>query len=92
MKLHHQQIEILASAVAKRLSDSDAASLSSLDAATALVERIITEDLQVEDKLNEEVRQILAQHENEMRNSGVQYHDMFKAVKQKLVRERKLIL
>jgi len=49
-------------------------------------------DLMVEDRLNEEVREILKTHADEMTRRGVQYHDMFKMIKAELVRKRKLIL
>ncbi len=52
----------------------------------------VTADLQIEDRLNEEVREILRSHSDEMTRSGVQYHDMFKMIKNELVRKRKLIL
>jgi len=46
----------------------------------------------VEDHLNEEVREIMKTYADEMTRRGVQYHDMFKMIKQELVRKRKLIL
>lgn len=83
---------MLADAVVRRLADSRMAQVESLESAVGRVNRIITDDLMVEDKLNEEVREILSKHESDMRMQGVQFHEMFKIVKQKLVRERKLIL
>ena len=52
----------------------------------------ITVELQIEDKLNDEVREILNKHSDEIRTGNVEYQIMFKMVKDKLVRERKLIL
>jgi hypothetical protein len=46
----------------------------------------------VEDQLNEEVREILASHAEEMRRTNVEYREMFKMIKKKLARERKIIL
>jgi hypothetical protein len=46
----------------------------------------------VEDRLNEEVREMIRTHSDEMSRQGIQYHDMFRMIKTKLVRERKLIL
>ena len=46
----------------------------------------------VEDRLNDEVRQLLEEHADKMAGGSVEYHEMFKLVKAKLVRERKLIL
>lgn len=54
--------------------------------------RVITDDLRVEDKLNQEVRDILADFESEMDRRNVEYSRMFDLVKRRLVRERNLIL
>ena len=50
------------------------------------------EDITIEDKINEEVRTILTQHQDEMRRAGISYQEMFKKVKGQLARDRKLIL
>ena len=61
----------------------------------ALAERIrlkMAEEIGVEDRLNEEVREILNQHADEMRRTGASYQEMYKKVKGQLARQRKLIL
>jgi len=58
----------------------------------AKVEKVITEDLMVEDKLNEEVRQILEKYRDYMIREHIEYHKMFATVKRKLIKERGLIL
>jgi len=63
-----------------------------LQEAVAAVQRAMIGDLQVEDQLNEEVREILRSKADEMQRLGVQYHDMFRMIKAELVRKRKLIL
>jgi hypothetical protein len=50
------------------------------------------EEITVEDKVNEEVRNILTQYQDEMRRTGISYQDMFKKVKGQLARDKKLIL
>jgi hypothetical protein len=54
--------------------------------------QIVTNELSVEDQLNDEVREILSQHAEEMRQKNVEYREMFKMIKKKLARERKIIL
>jgi hypothetical protein len=54
--------------------------------------KVITEDLMVEDRLNEEVREVLIQHTNEMQRSNITYTEMFKMVKKKLAKEKGIIL
>jgi len=50
------------------------------------------DELSVEDRLNEDVRKILEQHGEEMKQVGASYEEMFKKVKKQLVRERKVVL
>jgi hypothetical protein len=61
-------------------------------AVVEVVATAFTEDLVVEDRLNEEVREIMNKYADEMARTGVQYHEMFKKIKGELVRQRKLIL
>jgi hypothetical protein len=61
----------------------------------SLRERILSvmeAELGVEDRINEEVREILKDYADEMRNTGVSYQDMFKVVKNKLVKDKKVVL
>lgn len=52
---------------------------------------IIEEDLAVEDRLNDEVREILSQYTEYMRREGVSYQEMFRRIKNQMVKERKVI-
>jgi hypothetical protein len=49
-------------------------------------------ELSLEDRINEEVREILKGYADEMRSTGVSYQDMFKVVKNKLVKDKKVVL
>jgi uncharacterized protein len=51
----------------------------------------IEEDLAVEDKLNEEVREILSQYSEYMRREGVSYQEMFRRIKNTLISQRKVV-
>jgi hypothetical protein len=53
---------------------------------------VIEEEISLEDKINEEVRTILNDYADEMKRTGVSYQEMFKIVKNKLVRDKKVIL
>lgn len=55
------------------------------------VNQVILDELSVEDQLNDEVREILAQYSEYMRREQVSYSDMFRKVKNQLVAERKII-
>ena len=92
MLLTRDYVGYMASEVVKRLV---AAQMIEARAPEVLVQRIrqtMLEELTVEDRLNEEVREILSQYADEMRRSGASYQEMYKKVKAQLARERKLIL
>lgn len=56
-----------------------------------LVEATIHEELAAEDKLNDEVRDILDQYSDYMRREGVSYQEMFRRAKNQLIAQRKLV-
>jgi len=60
-------------------------------AAAGFVASIVEEDLSVEDRLNDEVRDLLSQYSDYMRKEGVSYQDMFRRIKNTLVTQRKVI-
>ncbi len=57
-----------------------------------IISNIIIEDLMLEDRLDEEVKKIIASHTNEMDSGNVDHRRMFQMIKKKLVRERDLVL
>jgi hypothetical protein len=56
-----------------------------------LLNGIITEELQVEDRLNDEVREILSQYSDYMRKNDVSYQEMFRRIKNTLITQRQVI-
>jgi uncharacterized protein len=52
---------------------------------------LIMEELEVEDRLNDEVRDILGQYSDYMRQEGVSYQEMFRRIKNTLITQRKVI-
>lgn len=55
-------------------------------------EKLILDELMVEDRLNEEVRELLKKYETEIEKSKVDYRKLFEMTKQKLVKQRNLVL
>lgn len=55
-------------------------------------EELILNELTVEDRLNEEVRELLKIHASEIEQGRLDYRRLFELTKQKLVRERNLVL
>jgi len=92
MKLHSSLVEHICAGIVHGLVKDGSIHVEDEQAAVAALNGAFVADLMVEDRLNEEVREMLRTHADEMTRSGVQYHDMFKMIKNELVRKRKLIL
>jgi hypothetical protein len=82
----------MAKEVVKRLVEGGHIETKAGDAVANRVRLRMVEELTVEDRLNEEVRELLIEHQDEMRRTGVSYQEMYKKAKQQLARDRKLIL
>jgi hypothetical protein len=82
----------MAQEVVKRLLASKMIESPSAEALTERVRKTMQDEIGIEERLNEEVRQILTDHAEEMRRTGASYQEMFKKVKGELARQRKLIL
>ncbi len=59
--------------------------------ASELIGGVIQEELMVEDRLNDEVREVLEQYSEYMRREGVSYQDMFRRIKNTMISQRKVI-
>ena len=59
---------------------------------TGKIENIITEDLMVEDRINEEVREIMKAYSKQIDQGSINYNKMFQMIKNKLVQERSIVL
>lgn len=64
---------------------------SNPQALAELTTNLIVEELEVEDRLNDEVRDILGQYSDYMRQEGVSYQEMFRRIKNTLITQRKVI-
>jgi hypothetical protein len=92
MGLRREYVRLLATKISEDLVKQEMIEFpASLDLANKLFE-VMDAEINLEDRLNEEVRTMLNQYSNEMRQSGASYQEMFKLIKNKLVKERKLVL
>ena len=93
MRLRKKMIDHVAKTVTARLLDQG---LLTVDGPreTVIVEvsRLITADLMIEDRLNDEVKELLRAYTAEIERGNIDYARMFTMVKRKLVQERGLIL
>lgn len=55
-------------------------------------EKLLMDELMVEDRLNDEVRQLLRKYESEIEKGRLDYRKLFELTKQKLVKERNIVL
>jgi len=92
MLIVRDYVAYMAKEVVKRLVEGGHIETKATEAVANRVRQRMTEELTVEDRLNDEVRQILIERQDEMRSTGVSYQEMYKKVKQHLARDRKLIL
>ena len=92
MSLRKEFVRLLATKVSEELIEQE---MIEIPHGFNLVERILPvmeEEANVEDRLNEEVRTLLTQYQEQMKQGGVSYQEIFKLIKKKLVKERKLEL
>ena len=92
MGLKREYVRLLATKIVEGLISQE---MIEVPAGSNLVEQVyqvMDEEVNLEDRLNEEVRTLLNQYSNQMRQSGASYQEMFKLIKNKLVKERKLVL
>ncbi|HMD30999.1 MAG TPA: DUF507 family protein [Candidatus Acidoferrales bacterium] len=92
MLLSRDFVTYIARETVRHLVDEEMIETPKREDLVTRVRAALDEELSVEDKLNEEVRQILTQYADEMRRTGAQYQEMYKKVKSQLARDRKLIL
>jgi hypothetical protein len=94
MLLNRDYVGHMASQLVKKLVEDKQIEIKEKDVEPVIlkVRARMMEEITIEDKINEEVRTILTQHQDEMRRAGISYQEMFKKVKGQLARDRKLIL
>src|SRR5438270_4383772 len=92
MILSKEYVGYLAREMTKKLVQNEFIETSDLKAATERVNAAMQDEMAVEDRINDEVRVILQAYSEEMRKSGASYQEMFKKVKNELVRKYKAVL
>ena len=92
MRLQPDEIEFLARKMVKTLVGQEQLAVDDEHRVAAAIARILTEELLLEDKLNEEVREELMRHASEMERSNVTYTEMFKMLKRKMAKEKGIVL
>jgi hypothetical protein len=92
MRLTTDEIQFIAKKIVKVLTGEGKLEVDSQVRVAEAIAKIVTDELSVEDRLNQEVREVLAQHSTELERSDITYTEMFKMLKRKMAREKGIIL
>jgi hypothetical protein len=93
MRVPKSWVPILARKVAENLISKELVRATvAMDKFVTKTEEIIMEELMLEDRLNDEVRELLKKHTTDIEKGRMDYRKLFELTKQKLVRERNLVL
>jgi len=90
MLLAREFIGYLSRQIVNRLSPT-IIDTSSPQGTADLIGAVIEEELAIEDRLNDEVRDLLDQYADYMRQENVSYQEMFRRIKNTLIAQRKVI-
>ncbi|MBS1832949.1 MAG: DUF507 family protein [Acidobacteria bacterium] len=90
MLLAPEFIDYIAAQLLKRMTPR-IIETSDLGRAAESIATLIEDDLAIEDKLNDEARDLLEQYSEVMRKEGISYQDMFRKIKNQLIQQRKII-
>ena len=92
MLFSRDYVGYLAREVVKKLIASNFITTADVAGTTGSVSAAMLEELSLEDRINDEVRVILEAYSEEMRKSGANYQEMFRKIKQELVKKYKAVL
>jgi hypothetical protein len=92
MALRKEFIRLLAGKMAEELVQAEMIEVPAGYDLAEQLHKVMDTELSLEDRINDEVRGLLNQYSDHMRQNGISYQEMFKLIKNKLVRERKITL
>jgi hypothetical protein len=92
MLLSKEYVSYLARELTKKLIAGELIETEKAAAVTEKVHSAMLDELSLEDRINDEVRVILEAYSEEMRKTGANYQEMFRKVKNELVRKYKAVL
>jgi hypothetical protein len=92
MRLNKNQIEHLASVILRSLTKEGKIIIEDRNRLSEEVTNLLIDEFQKEDRLDQEVRELLSQHIDKIRKENIEYQQMFKMIKTKLAREKGIVL
>src|SRR3954452_480775 len=90
MLLAREFVAYLSRQLVKRLTPGTIETQSP-DLLAEKIDEVITQELSAEDRLNDEVRDLLSQYSEYMRRESVSYQEMFRRIKNTLISQRKVV-
>ena len=92
MRLPPPLIELVARRLVMGLVDKGVIASDHPEKTVDKVARLITSDLKIEDEITEEARQILLDHQDELKGHDMEYHRLFSKVKSELAAKRGYVI
>ena len=92
MLFSKEYVGYLAREISNKLVEGEFIETPHKPVVTERINAALLDELTLEDRINDEVRIILETYSDEMQRSGANYQEMFKKVKNELVRKYKAVL
>jgi hypothetical protein len=92
MRLNKNQIEHLASVILRNLTKEGKLIIEDKTRLLEEVTTLLLDEFQKEDRLDQEVRELLSKHMEKIRKDNIEYQQMFKMIKTRLAREKGIVL
>lgn len=93
MKLSQEKIDQYADALVDVLAESETIRFQSSDTELrAAIRAIMLDELQVEDRLNAEIHQMLQAYKYEITMDRLDYDELYRKLRNRLIAERRLVL
>jgi uncharacterized protein len=92
MRLTADEIQYISRKIVKTLVAAERLEVDDEASVVEGIARVIVDELAVEDRLNDEAREVLAQHMSQMERSDITYSEMFRKVKRELAKKKGIVL
>jgi len=92
MRLTRDQVEAISQRIVRGLIKDEIIAADRPEATIDLLAGVFLADLAAEDRLNDEVHELLKNYSEEISRGMVNYQELFRKVKSKLARDRKMVI
>jgi uncharacterized protein len=92
MRLTRDQVEAISQKIVRGLVKDEIIATDRPEATIDVLAEVFLGDLGAEDRLNDEVHELLKNYSEEISRGMVNYQELFRKVKSKLARDRKMVI